>query len=137
MAEIRLSRVYDHESSHRGKTFLVERLWPRGIRRDDIHLDAWCKDVAPSTELRKWFSHDMEKWPEFRRRYKAELDAHTRGSRSSTRLRTGTSPCSTARATVSTTMRSCCVTICPPMHVDPDKTRSREAWTGPAGRFTD
>ena len=76
MGVIRLSRVYDHEAPHRGKTFLVERLWPRGIRRDDVHLDAWCKDVAPSTELRKWFSHDPEKWPEFRRRYTAELDAH-------------------------------------------------------------
>jgi uncharacterized protein YeaO (DUF488 family) len=75
MTEIQLSRVYDHESSH-GKTFLVERLWPRGVRRDDLRLDGWCKDVAPSTELRKWFAHDPAKWDEFRRRYTAELDAN-------------------------------------------------------------
>ena len=76
MGAIRLSRVYDHEPPHRGKTFLVERLWPRGVRRDDVHLDEWCKDVAPSTELRKWFSHDPAKWPEFQRRYIRELDAN-------------------------------------------------------------
>ena len=76
MGDIRLSRVYDHEPPHRGKTFLVERLWPRGVRRDDVHLDEWCKDVAPSTELRKWFSHDSAKWAEFQRRYVRELDAN-------------------------------------------------------------
>ena len=78
MAEIRLTRVYDHESTH-GKAFLVERLWPRGVRRDDVTLDGWCKDVAPSTELRKWFGHDPAKWNEFRRRYTAELDANPAG----------------------------------------------------------
>ncbi len=76
MGDIRLSRVYDGEPPHRGKTFLVERLWPRGVRRDDVHLDEWCKDVAPSTELRKWFSHDPAKWAEFQRRYVRELDAN-------------------------------------------------------------
>ena len=78
MAEIRLTRVYDHETT-RGKAFLVERLWPRGVRRDAVRLDGWCKDVAPSTELRKWFGHDPEKWVEFRRRYTAELDANPAG----------------------------------------------------------
>jgi uncharacterized protein YeaO (DUF488 family) len=73
---IRLSRVYDHEAEHRGAAFLVERLWPRGIRRDELKLDGWLKDVAPSTELRQWFSHDPAKWEEFRRRYVAELDAN-------------------------------------------------------------
>jgi uncharacterized protein YeaO (DUF488 family) len=56
--------------------FLVERLWPRGVRREELQADAWLKDVAPSTELRKWFSHDAAKWSEFRRRYNAELDAN-------------------------------------------------------------
>jgi uncharacterized protein YeaO (DUF488 family) len=73
---IRLSRVYDHEPKHRGRAFLVERLWPRGVRRDELKLDGWLKDVAPSTELRQWFSHDPTKWEEFRRRYVTELDAN-------------------------------------------------------------
>jgi uncharacterized protein YeaO (DUF488 family) len=77
MGEVRLSRVYEHEPP-RGKTFLVERLWPRGVRRDDVHLDDWCKDVAPSTELRTWFNHDPARWPEFQRRYIQELDANPR-----------------------------------------------------------
>lgn len=77
MGDIRLSRVYDHEETPQsGRTFLVERLWPRGVRRDALHLDDWCKDVAPSTELRKWFSHDPTKWPEFQRRYVRELDGN-------------------------------------------------------------
>jgi len=53
---------------------LVDRLWPRGVRKESLPLDAWLKDVAPSTELRKWFGHDPAKWDEFRRRYFAELD---------------------------------------------------------------
>jgi len=74
--EIRLSRVYDHDPHAAGRTFLVERLWPRGVRRDEVAIDGWCKDAAPSTELRKWFSHDPAKWTEFHRRYTAELDAN-------------------------------------------------------------
>jgi uncharacterized protein YeaO (DUF488 family) len=54
---------------------LVERLWPRGVSKAELHLDGWVKDVAPSTELRRWFSHDPEKWPEFRARYFRELDS--------------------------------------------------------------
>lgn len=76
MAVVRLSRVHDHEPNEAGKTFLVERLWPRGVRKDAVRLDGWLKDVAPSTELRTWFRHDPEKWEEFRRRYAAELDAN-------------------------------------------------------------
>lgn len=76
MGDIRLSRVYDHDAPKSGRTFLVERLWPRGIRRDDLPLDDWCKDAAPSTELRQWFDHDPAKWAEFRRRYTKELDAN-------------------------------------------------------------
>ncbi len=79
MGAIRLHRVYDHERPVRGKAFLVERLWPRGARRDELSLDGWCKDAAPSTELRRWFAHDPQKWTEFRRRYTAELDANPDG----------------------------------------------------------
>ncbi len=70
---ILLKRVYDHASPRDGRRFLVERLWPRGIRKSALPLDGWPKDVAPSTELRKWFSHDPGKWNEFQRRYHAEL----------------------------------------------------------------
>jgi len=76
VSAINLSRVYDHEPCVDGKAFLVERLWPRGVRKDAIELDGWLRDVAPSRELRKWFSHDPARWEEFRRRYFAELDAH-------------------------------------------------------------
>ena len=54
----------------------MERLWPRGIHKESLQIDAWLKDVAPSADLRKWFAHDPAKWPEFRRRYFRELDAH-------------------------------------------------------------
>lgn len=76
MATVHLSRIYDHEPRPAGAVFLVERLWPRGVRRDALQLDGWLKDVAPSNELRQWFQHDPVKWPEFVRRYRAELDAH-------------------------------------------------------------
>lgn len=76
MSTISLSRVYDHEPHDGGRTFLVERLWPRGVRKDAVELDGWLRDVAPSHELRKWFAHDPARWEEFRRRYFAELDAH-------------------------------------------------------------
>jgi uncharacterized protein YeaO (DUF488 family) len=67
--------VYDRESLPEGRRFLVERLWPRGVRREDLELDDWLRQVAPSTELRRWFGHDPERWEEFRRRYATELDA--------------------------------------------------------------
>ena len=76
MGEIRLVRVYDYDATGSGPAYLVERLWPRGVRRDDLALDGWLKAVAPSTELRKWFSHDPKKWPEFRRRYYTALRSH-------------------------------------------------------------
>ena len=74
MGVIGLARVYDQPGTA-GRTFLVERLWPRGLRRDALRIEGWLKEVAPSTELRRWFAHDPAKWPEFRRRYAAELDA--------------------------------------------------------------
>jgi len=75
MPRIHLFRVYDDGPPPPGRHVLVERLWPRGVRRDELPLDAWLKDVAPSTGLRQWFGHDPERWEEFRSRYAAELDA--------------------------------------------------------------
>jgi len=72
---IRLKRAYDAISRTDGARFLVERLWPRGVSKATLQLDAWLKEVGPSTALRKWFSHDPEKWREFRRRYFRELDS--------------------------------------------------------------
>ncbi len=68
-------RLYEDPASRRGRCFLVERLWPRGMRREESGDVTWLKDVAPSHELRTWFGHDPERWPEFRARYRAELDA--------------------------------------------------------------
>ena len=70
---IMLKRVYDKDSSKDGKRFLVERLWPRGIKKSALRIDAWLKEVGPSTSLRQWFGHDPEKWEEFRHRYFDEL----------------------------------------------------------------
>ena len=70
---ITLQRVYEHTREH-GTRFLVERLWPRGIRKDSLHFSEWLKDVAPSDSLRRWFGHDVAKWTEFQQRYRAELD---------------------------------------------------------------
>jgi uncharacterized protein YeaO (DUF488 family) len=72
---IHLKRVYDPSSKSDGVRFLVERLWPRGIKKEALHFDAWLKDVAPSTELRQWFAHDPKKWNGFQHKYFAELDA--------------------------------------------------------------
>jgi uncharacterized protein YeaO (DUF488 family) len=74
MSEVALARVYDREQDTPGRWFLVERLWPRGIRRDELRLDSWLPEVGPSHELRKWFAHDPERWEEFQRRYFMELD---------------------------------------------------------------
>ena len=74
MGLISLARVYDAGPAPHGQSFLVERLWPRGVRRDALAGVEWLPDVGPSTELRKWFGHDPDKWGEFRRRYAAELD---------------------------------------------------------------
>ena len=70
---ITLKRAYDAASRTDGTRFLVERLWPRGISKATLRIDAWLKEVGPSTGLRKWFGHDPEKWDEFRRRYFREL----------------------------------------------------------------
>ncbi|HSB75205.1 MAG TPA: DUF488 family protein [Terriglobales bacterium] len=73
---IQLKRAYDPAAAGDGVRYLVERLWPRGVRKDALLIEAWLKDVAPSAGLRQWFSHDPAKWPEFRRRYFQELEAH-------------------------------------------------------------
>jgi uncharacterized protein YeaO (DUF488 family) len=70
---IRIKRVYEPRARGDGRRILVERLWPRGMRKEALHLDAWLKDVAPSTTLRKWFDHRVERWEEFQRRYRREL----------------------------------------------------------------
>jgi uncharacterized protein YeaO (DUF488 family) len=72
---VKLKRVYDPVSRTDGPRFLVERLWPRGLTKDALHLTAWHKQVGPSTELRQWFNHDPLKWSEFRTRYFHELDS--------------------------------------------------------------
>ncbi len=71
----KLKRAYDPAAKGDGTRLLVERLWPRGIRKTDLPLAGWLKEAAPSTELRRWFGHDPAKWSEFRRRYHRELDA--------------------------------------------------------------
>jgi uncharacterized protein YeaO (DUF488 family) len=71
---IHLKRAYEEPSKDDGTRILVERLWPRGVSKDKAAIDLWLKEVAPSTELRKWYGHDPDKWEEFRRRYSAELD---------------------------------------------------------------
>ena len=72
-SHLRLKRAYEPAGPDDGARILVDRLWPRGVSKAKAALDEWIKDVAPSTELRKWFSHDPARWAEFQRRYRAEL----------------------------------------------------------------
>ena len=72
LRRIEVQRIYDDRSGD-GVRVLVDRIWPRGISKDKAALDEWCKDAAPSTELRKWYGHDPDRFAEFRRRYRAEL----------------------------------------------------------------
>ena len=69
-----LKRAYEAPAKHDGERVLVDRLWPRGLAKVKAKIDLWLKDVAPSTELRQWFRHDPEKWPEFKKRYHSELE---------------------------------------------------------------
>lgn len=73
---IRVKRTYEPPAHGDGRRILVERLWPRGLAKEALAADAWAKEVAPTTELRKWFDHRVERWEEFRRRYWKELDAN-------------------------------------------------------------
>lgn len=77
-AEVRLRRVYDDPAPTDGARVLVDRVWPRGLSKDRAHIDLWCKQVAPSTELRKWYAHDPERFAEFTRRYRSELQESER-----------------------------------------------------------
>ena len=70
---IKLKRAYEKPAKDDGERILVERLWPRGVTRAQAKLDLWLKEIAPSTELRKWFGHDPDRWIEFRQRYRKEL----------------------------------------------------------------
>lgn len=70
---INLKRIYDPPSPDDGLRILVDRLWPRGVKKETAHIDHWLKEVAPTNKLRKWFGHDPEKWDEFQKRYKFEL----------------------------------------------------------------
>ncbi|MGD0645889.1 MAG: DUF488 family protein [Candidatus Bathyarchaeia archaeon] len=72
---IQLKRAYEQASREDGKRILVERLWPRGLNKEKAKIDVWLKDVAPSTELRKWYSHDPAKWLKFKQRYWKELES--------------------------------------------------------------
>lgn len=76
---LRIKRVYEAPSSGDGVRFLVERLWPRGIKKEELKMKAWLKEVAPSPDLRKWYSHDVSKWEQFRKRYRKELKANPDG----------------------------------------------------------
>lgn len=73
---LKLKRAYEPAAREDGRRFLVERLWPRGVKKSDLRLDGWLKTVAPSPELRKWYSHDVKKWTEFQKRYRTELKSH-------------------------------------------------------------
>ena len=77
--QITVARVYDPPTGV-GTRVLVDRIWPRGLRKEAAHLDEWCKDVAPSTELRRWYGHDPERFEEFSRRYRAELKQPARAA---------------------------------------------------------
>jgi uncharacterized protein YeaO (DUF488 family) len=74
--DIRLKRAYQPAAADDGTRILVDRLWPRGLKKSDAAIDRWLKDIAPSTALRQWFAHDPARWPEFRRRYAAEIRRH-------------------------------------------------------------
>ncbi len=71
---LKIKRVYDPSSKDDGKRILIDRLWPRGLKKESAKIDEWMKDVAPSTELRKWYGHDPEKWDGFKRRFFSELE---------------------------------------------------------------
>ena len=75
-ADVHLKRAYDAPHGTDGRRILVDRLWPRGVSKAEAAIDEWLKDLAPSTELRKWFGHDPDRWDEFRRRYAKEIHDH-------------------------------------------------------------
>lgn len=76
MVHVQIKRIYDSPEKSDGFRVLVDRIWPRGLTREEADIDLWAKDLAPSTELRHWFGHDPEKWKEFQKRYRHELKPH-------------------------------------------------------------
>jgi uncharacterized protein YeaO (DUF488 family) len=74
MAAIEIKRIYEVPEKTDGFRILIDRLWPRGIKKEDAAIDLWIKEIAPSNTLRKWFNHETEKWPEFQKRYAQELE---------------------------------------------------------------
>jgi uncharacterized protein YeaO (DUF488 family) len=74
---IKVKRIYDPPAPDDGKRILIDRLWPRGMKKEEAHIDEWLKEISPSNELRKWYSHDPAKWPEFKKRYRAEISKQT------------------------------------------------------------
>lgn len=74
MKSITIKRVYDDKSEDDGYRVFIDRLWPRGVSKEDAHFDEWLKELAPTTELRKWFNHNPDKFDEFKKRYKKELE---------------------------------------------------------------
>ena len=77
---IRVRRIYEDPDSEDGQRVLVDRLWPRGVSKERADLDLWCKEIAPSNELRQWYGHDPDRFDEFTRRYRAELEEPERAS---------------------------------------------------------
>lgn len=74
---VKIKRIYEKASADDGYRVLIDRLWPRGVKKNEAHIDVWQKEIAPSHELRKWFQHDPSKWKEFKRRYYLELETQT------------------------------------------------------------
>ena len=77
MKNVSIKRIYEDYQSSDGFRILVDRLWPRGIKKENAHIDLWLKDISPSTELRKWFNHEPEKWDEFTKKYLIEISSNS------------------------------------------------------------
>lgn len=74
--DVRIKRAYDPPAASDGYRVLIDRVWPRGVKREELRIDDWARDLAPSAELRRWFGHDPARFDEFRARYRAELEGH-------------------------------------------------------------
>ncbi len=74
---IKIKRIYDPASPDDGKRIYIDRLWPRGMKKEEVKIDEWLKEISPSDSLRKWFGHDPSKYPEFKKRYRKELEKHS------------------------------------------------------------
>lgn len=111
---VQVRRVQDEAQEDDGQRILVDRVWPRGVSKDKARLDLWCKEVAPSTELRRWYQHDPDKWQEFARRYRDELQDAERRPPTTTCASGppgGASPCS-RRPGATTSARPRCWPTC-------------------------